>query len=118
VRFRIGTRWWLAAAFALIAAVTAAAVALVFSQSSGAAFRDRAEDVAVGRAVSGAIALAQMDRSQPFEPSVSRIAARPSIALFVFDERGALLTAGKSRGVAFRRIPSGGEALNTALRGR
>src|SRR5918995_5417561 len=30
VRFRIGIRWWLGAAFALIAALTAAAVALVF----------------------------------------------------------------------------------------
>ena len=115
---RIGIRWWLAAAFALIAAVTAAAVALVFSQSSDAAFRERAEDVAVGRAVSAAIALAQLEKSQPLAPGLSRIADRHSIALFAFDEDGALLTAATSRGVAFRRIPSGAEALGVALRGR
>jgi two-component system phosphate regulon sensor histidine kinase PhoR len=118
VRYRLGIRWWLGAAFALIAAVTAVAVALVFSQSSRDAFRDRAEDVAVGRAVSAAIELARMDRAQPLDAGVSRIADRHSIAIFVFDHSGRLLTGPRSRGVAFARIADGAEALSVALRDR
>src|SRR5918992_3657558 len=91
VHIRIGIRWWLGTAFALIAAITAAAVALVFSQRSAAEFRERAEDVAAGRALSAAIDLAAMDRRRALPQQAARIAERHGIALFVFDERGRLL---------------------------
>jgi two-component system phosphate regulon sensor histidine kinase PhoR len=116
VKVRIGIRWWLAATFALIAAVTAVAVALVFSHRSAAEFRHRAEDVAAGRAVSAAIEIAALQR--PRDREVARIAARHRIGLFVFDDRGRLLTAERSRGASFDRIPDGGQALREALRQR
>jgi two-component system phosphate regulon sensor histidine kinase PhoR len=118
VRYGIGIRWWLGAAFALIAAVTAVAVALVFSQRSAAEFRHRAEDVAAGRAVSAAIDLATADDARSLGPRVTRIAGRRSLALFVFDDRGRPLTPDHSRGVAFDRIPDGERALREALRER
>ncbi|HEV3478361.1 MAG TPA: ATP-binding protein [Gaiellaceae bacterium] len=115
MRWRLGIRWWLGAAFALIAAVTAAAVALVFSQQSAAEFRDRAEDVAAGRAVSAAIDVAGSEASRPLGPQVAAIADRHRVALFVFDDRGRLLTPGRSRGVVFTRIDKGAQALREAL---
>jgi signal transduction histidine kinase/HAMP domain-containing protein len=115
VRYRIGIRWWLGAAFALIAAVTAVAVALVFSQRSAAEFRERAEDVAAGRAVSAAIDVATTDDERALAPQVTAIASRRSLALYVFDDRGRLLTPARSRGVAFGRIPDGEQALREAL---
>ena len=116
MRFRIGIRWWLAAAFGLIAAVTAVVVALVFAQRSAAEFRERAEDVAAGRAVSAAIELAKLARPPP--AAVARIARQHQLALFVFDDRGHRLTPGRSRGVAFARIRDGRLALEDALRER
>jgi signal transduction histidine kinase len=118
MRFRIGIRWWLGAAFALIAAVTAVAVALVFSQGSAAEFRKRAQDVAAGRAVSAAIEISAIDDAHRLGPRVARVAERHRLALFVFDDRGRLLTGTRSRGVAFARMPEGREALTEALRQR
>ena len=118
MRFRIGIRWWLGAAFALIAALTAAAVALVFSQRSAAEFRERAEDVAAGRAVSAAIDLAGADRGRRLAPRVAQIANRHRIALFVFDQRGRRLSAARSRGIAFAGMPRGDQALREGLRER
>src|SRR4051812_32692562 len=57
VHVRIGMRWWLALAFALIAAVTAVAVAQVFSKRSENAFQARAQELAVGQAVGAADAV-------------------------------------------------------------
>src|SRR3954471_11900119 len=51
VPVRVGIRWWLALAFALIAAVTALAVASVFSNRSGDAFRGRAKELVAGNAL-------------------------------------------------------------------
>jgi signal transduction histidine kinase len=118
MRLRIGIRWWLGAAFALIAAITAAAVALVFSQRSATEFRDRAGDVAVGRAVGAAIDVTGSNSGRPLAAQVAAIADRRRLALFVFDERGRLVTAPRSRGVAATGIPHGDEALADALRGR
>jgi two-component system phosphate regulon sensor histidine kinase PhoR len=118
MRVRIGIRWWLGGAFALIAAVTAAAVALVFSQRSAAEFRDRADDVAAGRALSAAIDLASMDPGRPLPPQVTEISGRRGLALFVFDQRGRLLSGERSHGVGFGGIPEGDEALAEALRER
>ena len=115
MHYRVGIRWWLGAAFALIAAVTAAAVALVFSQRSAGEFRDRAEEVAAGRAVSAAIDVASADTSSPLGPQVAAIADRHRLALFAFDDRGRLLTSDRSRGIAFARIDEGEQALGEAL---
>ena len=50
----VSIRWWLPAAFALIAAVTALTVAQVFQSQSRSALRAKAEDLAAGSAVGAA----------------------------------------------------------------
>jgi signal transduction histidine kinase len=105
----------LGAAFALIAALTAVAVALVFSERSERAFRDRAEHVAAGRAFTAAIELAGMDPDRPLRAEVARVADRHRLGLFVFDRNGVLLSAKRSRGVDYERIPEGAKALDRAL---
>jgi two-component system, OmpR family, sensor histidine kinase ResE len=93
-------RWWLALAFALIASLTAVAVATVFTQRAENAFRDRAEELSTGTAVAVANQLRDLDESQ-LRSTVRDMARRRRMALFVFDEDGKRLTPARSRGVEF-----------------
>ena len=112
-------RWWLALAFALIAAVTAVAVGLVFSHRSERAFEARAEEwpgaVAVGLAAPCAV-LAAMEpvrlahfselRDLPVNPACSPGEAVSRIALYGarIDEGFGLLddaSLGKTVGTVF-----------------
>ncbi len=113
-------RWWLSFAFALIAAVTAAAVAQVFAQRSETAFRERAEALAVGNAVAAADGVARAFREREGNPgaAVREIAEQRRLALFVFDDDGELLTAERSRGTALVDVPGGAEAVGVALDGQ
>lgn len=111
-------RWWLAVVFAAIAAVTAVAVAIVSSNRSEQAFRERAEEIAAGRSFSAAIELRELAARGGFEPSAAVVAERRELPLFVFSSRGRLLTAERSLGVSFADIANGDEALDTALAGR
>jgi two-component system phosphate regulon sensor histidine kinase PhoR len=111
-------RWWLAGAFALIAAVTAVAVAQVFSERSESAFRERAQELAAGRAFQAAIALAEVRGGRALHLEVERVAARSGLALFVFDRRGALRSWSRSRGIELQAVPQRTPALKAALDGR
>jgi signal transduction histidine kinase/HAMP domain-containing protein len=111
-------RWWLALAFALIAAITALAVAEVFSQRTEAAFRSRAEDLAVGKSVGAAAEITQSLRGGRLPPTVRQVAGRHGLALFVFDAEGRLLTAEQSHGVELGAVQQREEALTEALEGR
>jgi two-component system sensor histidine kinase VicK len=116
-RVRVGIRWWLPLAFAAVAATTAIAVAQMSSSRSESAFRERAQALAAGNAFEAAIDL----RGREATPShVASVADRRRLALFVFDERGDLLSASRSRGVALDRVPARerAEAVAAALRGR
>lgn len=62
-------RWWLAVAFALIAAVTAVTVAQFFAQRSERAFRERAEDLAVGASIAAADVVVRAAREGSLEQS-------------------------------------------------
>jgi two-component system sensor histidine kinase VicK len=127
MRLGIGMRWWLTAVFALIAAVTALAVGQLVSRSSEREFRHRAQQLAAGSAFEAAIAvrraaassdLGQARDAARFSSNVETLAARRRIALFVFDQQGALLTPRRSHGVVLDSIDSREEALTTALSGR
>ena len=111
-------RWWLALAFALIAAVTAVAVGLVFSERSEHAFEARAEEVAVGGAVASAEAIARAVRRGDLERAVKVVSDRRQLALFVFDGEGGLLTPERSFRVEFANVPRRNAALQAALEGR
>jgi two-component system sensor histidine kinase VicK len=126
VRYGIGIRWWLAAAFAAIAAVTALAVGKVLSDRSEDAFRDRAQALAAGNAFEAAIAIRRRVGPADFRtPSgveelqreVEPVAQQRRLALFVFDAEGNLLTASQSRGVELDSIDGRAEALRSALAG-
>ncbi|HYY76074.1 MAG TPA: ATP-binding protein [Gaiellaceae bacterium] len=113
----IGMRWWLSFAFALIAAVTAAVVAQIFSQRSEAAFRERAQALAVGNSVAAAEAVSRSVREGRLRRSLADIAERRRLSLYVLDEDGQLLTPEESRGFSFASVPDGREAVERVFDG-
>jgi signal transduction histidine kinase len=127
MRIGIGMRWWLAALFALIAAVTAFTAGQLVSRSSEREFRHRAQQLAAGNAFEAAIsirhaaAVSNLRRPQGaarFTRAVNAIARSRRAALFVFDRDGTLMTASSSRGVDLNSIAPREEALGAALAGR
>jgi two-component system, OmpR family, phosphate regulon sensor histidine kinase PhoR len=110
-------RWWLSFAFALIAAVTAAVVAQIFSQRSEAAFRERAQALAVGNSVAAAEAVSRSVREGRLRRSLADIAERRRLSLYVLDEDGQLLTPEESRGFSFASVPDGREAVERVFDG-
>jgi signal transduction histidine kinase/HAMP domain-containing protein len=103
-------RWWLALAFALIASLTAVAVATVFTLRAENAFRDRAEELTTGRAVAAANDMRDLQAST-LDSGLQDIARRRRLALFAFDVYGQPLTNGRSRGVAFGSLDLHDQAL-------
>jgi two-component system sensor histidine kinase VicK len=119
-------RWWLAAVFAVIAAVTAVAVGQLLSQRSEDAFRQRAQQLAAGNAFEAAIAIRRETGPidlrrrvglRDFQRAVEEIAVRRRLSLFVFDSQGNLLTGSRSRGLALESIQRRADALRAALAG-
>ena len=112
-------RWWLSFAFALIAAVTAAAVAQFFAQRSEAAFRERAQALAVGTSVAAAETVARAFRELDEQPQavVRETAERQRLSLFVFDGDGNLLTTPRSRRTDLDDVPNRLEALDVVVEG-
>ena len=110
-------RWWLAAAFAGVAALTAASVVEVSNTRSEAAFRAHAADLAVGSAVSAAEDLKGATNSGVVRARVLRFARSQQVALFALDRRGRLLTAPVSNGQAWASIPHRGAAVRAVLGG-
>jgi len=112
-------RWWLSFAFALIAAVTAAAVAQFFAQRSETAFRERAQALAVGTSVAAAETVARAFRELDEQPQVvvRETAERQRLSLFVFDGEGRLLTPSRSRRTDLEDVPNRLEALDAVFEG-
>jgi signal transduction histidine kinase len=115
--YRIGMRWWLAAAFVVIAALTATLIATVSSSQAKRAVRSSSEDLAVGRTVSAAFAVQHAVAAHNLVRALPLIAGRRDLALFVFDQRGRLVSSTVSNGVSWRSVPSRRAALAAALAG-
>jgi two-component system sensor histidine kinase VicK len=111
-------RWWLALAFAAIAAITAVATASLADRRSRHGFRERAAEIAAGRAFQAAVDLTSARESGAVDETVARLAERHDLALFVFDSNGDLRTSSRSHNVSLRSIAERREAVATALRGR
>ncbi|HET9509000.1 MAG TPA: ATP-binding protein [Gaiellaceae bacterium] len=111
----LGMRWWLGIAFASIAALTAIAVVRVLSSQSEDAFRASAVEFAVGNSVAAADALADAATPAAQREQAETIARNRGLSLFLFDEQGRLVASGRAGTVRFAQIPSGEEALATAL---
>ena len=117
-QFGIGMRWWLALAFAAIAAVTAVAVWQIVSSRAEHAFKRHAEELALGNATaaSGAIAR-ELDAGQDLEDAVPLVSTRRDLALFVVNRYRLLITPERVRRTDFVAIPFRTEAVGAALRG-
>jgi signal transduction histidine kinase len=111
-------RWWLPAAFALIAAVTALAVAQVFQAQTRTALRGKAEDLAAGSAVGAAARIAEAPTLAEARDRVADQARRRRVALFLFDAEGALLSDDLSQGVRWSSVDNRDELLAAVVDGR
>jgi signal transduction histidine kinase len=114
----LSIRWWLPLAFAVIAAVTAIAVAQVFQTQSRAALRGKAEDLAAGSAVGAAGRIAESTTTAAARKQAAEQAGRRRVALFLFDPNGTLVSAPSSQGVAVSTVPKLSDLVSQAVRGR
>ena len=93
----IGVRWWLGAAFALVAAVSTAIVVSQFSSRSENAFRVHAEQLAVQSATLAATDVAAADRAGTLQGRLSTIAQHFDLDLYVYDASGHVLAKAPAR---------------------
>jgi signal transduction histidine kinase len=84
----IGVRWWLGAAFALVAAVSTAIVVSQFSSRSEQAFRVHAEQLAVQSATLAASEAASADRAGTLQQRLGTIAQHFDLDLYVYAAGG------------------------------
>ncbi|HVM69543.1 MAG TPA: ATP-binding protein [Gaiellaceae bacterium] len=113
----LGMRWWLGIAFGLIAALTAVAVVRVLSERSEVAFRESAEEFAVGNAVAAAETLNRVATVEELRDRAQALAQMRRLSLFAFDGDGRLVVAASPSAVRFEQVPDGAVALQTALAG-
>jgi two-component system sensor histidine kinase VicK len=115
-RFRIGIRWWLGLAFALIAAVTALTVASLFADRSADEFRARAKELVAGSAF---VAAQDVDQAvalkRPVGQATERAADLHRLALFVFDQRLRLITPRQVRGVTIDAVEYAPQELRRVI---
>jgi two-component system phosphate regulon sensor histidine kinase PhoR len=87
----IGVRWWLGAAFAVVAATSTAIVVSQFSSRSEQKFRSRAEQLAAGNAVLAARQLRTAIEQRTLDTSLPDVARRTNLDLFLYDGAGKLV---------------------------
>lgn len=110
-------RWWLAALFALFAALTALLVAQVSSRQADGALRDRAEELTAGNALAVAVAVRQALERGNLDDAVAAAAERRRIGVYVYDS-DARVVASAPRGTGDAAGgPLARRALATALAG-
>lgn len=114
----LSMRWWLALAFAGIAALTALAVAQVFTARSESAIRERAQELVAGAAVAAAAQIPPDATEVTIRASASRFGAERELALFAFARDGSLVTPSYARGISVEELPNLDVLLTTALEGR
>jgi signal transduction histidine kinase len=111
-------RWWLAAAFAGVAALTAAAVVAVMNNRSEAALRAHGADLAVGSTVAAAEDLKGARTAKILQARAVRIAETRQVAVFALDKQGRLLTGKVSHGQAWASLPHHLEAARSEVGGQ
>ncbi|GIU96053.1 MAG: hypothetical protein KatS3mg012_2510 [Gaiellaceae bacterium] len=111
-------RWWLALAFAAIAAVTAFSVAEVFTSRSEERIRERSRELAAGEALTAAVELSAIEEGAAISAAARALGAERNMALFVLDRRGRLLTRARVDGISVRSLSNFDELRSTALAGR
>jgi signal transduction histidine kinase len=112
---RIGMRFWLPLAFALIAAVTALIVSWVFSGRSENALRASAEELALANSLGAVDNVVSGKRRGTLAATLDHVSGRRGIAIFYFDEDGQLASAESSRGINVENITVAPDAVQSAL---
>jgi len=112
----IGVRWWLGAAFAVVAATSTAIVVSQFANRSEDAFRGHATQLVEGSAVlaAGDITASKGTRTPA---GVRRIARQTELELLLYSRDGTLLAVGAPKGGAVRWPGQEDAALRSALAG-
>jgi signal transduction histidine kinase/HAMP domain-containing protein len=114
----IGVRWWLGAAFAVVAAVSTAIVVSQFSSRSENAFRVHAEQLAVQSATLAAGDVVTADRAGALGRRLPTIAQHFDLDLYVYSSDGHLLAKAPAR-TRFAPAPAEqAEALSAASSGQ
>ena len=113
----ISMRWWLPLVFAVIAAATAVAVAQVLSARVERAFREYAEEIALGNTVAAVPAVHRSFVRGDLHDALVVISNRRGLALFVYTADGTLLTPDRSRRTDLESIPFRRAAVAHALSG-
>jgi signal transduction histidine kinase len=109
-------RWWLALAFALVAAVTAVAVGSLYVDRSEEALRDRSRELSAGIAVSAASEIQRGIRAGgKLDQVVETAAKRRRISLWVIDDRGVSAASAATRPLV--QLPFSREAVAAVLDG-
>jgi two-component system phosphate regulon sensor histidine kinase PhoR len=116
-RHFLSMRWWLAAAFAVVAAVTAFGVVLELNSRSEDAFRRNAQSFALGLTVQTAEALKHAHSLPALQRAADDAAARRRLSVFVFDKKDRLLTSPTSNGVEWKNVPLGTRAPSSVTNG-
>ena len=114
----IGVRWWLGAAFAVVAATSTAIVVSQFSTRSEQEFRGRAEQLAKSSALLAAGQIASAVEHGTLVKSLPEIARRQNLDLFVYGRGGALRSSAPARGKVTPLPGEAATALQAALAGR
>jgi signal transduction histidine kinase len=110
----IGVRWWLGAAFALVAALSTAIVVSQFSSRSESAFRVHAAQLAVQSATLAAAEVEGADRAGTLGPRLPTIAQHFDLDLYVYGARGQLLAKAPARTKFALAPPEQASALRAA----
>ena len=113
----IGVRWWLGAAFALVAATSTAIVVSQFSSRSESAFRGHAEQLAAGSASLAAAEAGSADRAGLLQRRLPEVAQHFDLDLYVYDANGRLLAKAPARRTFAQAPAERTEVLSTALAG-
>ncbi len=94
----IGVRWWLGAAFAVVAATSTAIVVSQFSSRSEQEFRTKAQTLAAGDAVIAASDITRALQAGRLARSLPAIARTQNLELFVYGSNGRLVARAAPRG--------------------
>ncbi|HWB21467.1 MAG TPA: ATP-binding protein [Gaiellaceae bacterium] len=117
-RVKVGIRWWLAIAFALIAAGTAASIATVSSREVRQAVGSDSRNNAIGKTVSAGFVVEKAHTTQALVTRLGATGVQDRLALFVFARDRHLIAHYAYRGLSWAAVPAGGQALDQALAGR
>ena len=112
----IGVRWWLGAAFALVAATSTAIVVSQFASRSEDAFRGHASQVVEGSAVLAAGDITASPRART-PAGVRKIARHSDLELLLYNRAGKVLATGAPKKGAVRWPGEEDLALQSALVG-